>query len=90
MTPITGKYNQQWLRTEYDIAILRAHHATDRSQFRSVKGAQVAVKNLWGKIMSDNPESDFFVFRHEYKSVEMEFKVKKNSSGYFLYYMRIL
>ncbi|GHV13139.1 hypothetical protein FACS1894162_9060 [Bacteroidia bacterium] len=32
----------------------------------------------------------FWVFQKEYNGFEIEFKVKKDQRGYFLYYMRIL
>jgi hypothetical protein len=38
-----------------------------------------------------HPEIEaFLVFQKAYNEFELEFKVKKDDRGYFLYYMRIL
>jgi hypothetical protein len=52
---ITGHNVQQWLRTEYDTAILRAHQAADWVQFNQVKDI---LPNLrWLPTTSVNPDA---------------------------------
>ncbi|GHT40402.1 hypothetical protein AGMMS49965_08630 [Bacteroidia bacterium] len=36
-----------------------------------------------------HPKAEFLVFKCDYQEFDIEFKVKKNSDGYFLHYMRI-
>lgn len=57
---VIGKYNRQWLRTEYDTAVIRAHQAANWQKFEEEKDV---LPNLeWIPSTSPNPSEDHMVF----------------------------
>ena len=57
---VIGKYNRQWLRTEYDTAVIRAHQAANWQKFEEEKDI---LPNLeWIPSTSPNPSEDHMVF----------------------------
>lgn len=57
---VIGKYNRQWLRTEYDTAVIRAHQAANWQKFEQEKDV---LPNLeWIPSTSPNPSEDHMVF----------------------------
>lgn len=57
---VIGKYNRQWLRTEYDTAVIRAHQAANWQKFKEEKDV---LPNLeWIPSTSPNPSEDHMVF----------------------------
>lgn len=56
----TDHHNRAWLRTEYDTAVIRAHHAADWRQFEAEKDV---LPNLeWERSTSPNPGEDHRIF----------------------------
>ena len=52
--PLTGKYCDQWLNTEYNTAIIRAHRAADWKHFEAEKDVYPNLR--WMPTTSANPD----------------------------------
>jgi hypothetical protein len=72
-------------------------HKDDRLYIRKLEISKQAhtllEKSLFDRFEEPIHHSEievFLVFKSDYQGLKIEFKVKKNSSGYFLHYMRIL
>lgn len=70
-TPIIGKYNKNWLRTEYNTAVSRAHHAANWQQYEAEKDVMPCLE--WIESTSPNPGEDHSIFWGTIQPVDAPF-----------------
>ena len=72
--PIADHQMRHWLKTEYDTAVIRAHHAADWKQFLREKDVFPNLK--WVESTSINPGADHRVFWNTILPIEHPFWIE--------------
>ncbi|MEG1766352.1 MAG: phage minor head protein [Muribaculaceae bacterium] len=70
-TPIIGKYNRNWLRTEYNTAVRRSSIAANWQQYEAEKDVMPCLE--WIESTSPNPGADHSVFWGTIQPVDSSF-----------------